>query len=234
MEQWKTIPFEQNYEVSTYGNVRNKETLKVKRLRKDSQGYLRVTLYPSGKTYSVHRLVALTWLESSYEEGLQVDHLNAIKTDNRVENLEWVTLRENLRRIKRRTPCLGENNGMVKLTESDVFNVKYRDISKTNSELAKELGVEVECIRRIRTREQWVHVIDSHLEVEWLEGRLKYSESKFSNLAENKVNEIREFLLKGKGVMDVSRLCGVSRNTVSSIKKRLVSEGTFNDYPTGE
>lgn len=61
MEIWKIIPHEQGYEVSSLGRIRNRITLKIKSLRFDRYGYKRVTLYPSGKTYTIHRLVMLTF-----------------------------------------------------------------------------------------------------------------------------------------------------------------------------
>ena len=61
---WKTIDLEPNYEISDLGEVRNKFTKKVKSLRVDRGGYSRVTLYPSGKTYHIHRLVALAFLKN--------------------------------------------------------------------------------------------------------------------------------------------------------------------------
>lgn len=64
----------------------------------DKDGYLRITLTNNGKrkSYYVHRLVARTYLKD-YDEQLQVNHINGIKTDNRVENLEMVTLKENIK-----------------------------------------------------------------------------------------------------------------------------------------
>ena len=61
----------------------------------DSFGYLTIGLWDKNhkkKTVKIHRLVAFTWLGTS---SLDVNHKNGIKTDNRVENLEWVTRKEN-------------------------------------------------------------------------------------------------------------------------------------------
>ena len=64
----------------------------------DKYGYYRITLSNNGKrkSYYVHRLVARAYLKK-YSDKLQVNHKNGIKTDNRIENLEMVTLQENIK-----------------------------------------------------------------------------------------------------------------------------------------
>ncbi len=60
----------------------------------DNKGYLRYNLWKDGKKYrkSAHRLV---WENFMYETELEIDHINGIKTDNRLENLKPLTTREN-------------------------------------------------------------------------------------------------------------------------------------------
>ena len=61
--------------------------------------YMRVSF--RGKHYFVHRLVALAWVErldTRMAMRLEVDHINGVTTDNRVCNLEWVTVAENRKR----------------------------------------------------------------------------------------------------------------------------------------
>ena len=89
------------YEVSNLGRVRNARTGQVLRPRKVSRGYRKVTLYYKGqqKHCLVHNLVATAFVEG-WREGLQVNHKNGVKTDNRAENLEWVTSSENHRHAR--------------------------------------------------------------------------------------------------------------------------------------
>lgn len=63
----------------------------------DAGGYLKVSLYKQGHETnpSLHRLIGLTFIENP-ENKPQINHINGIKTDCRVVNLEWVTGRENL------------------------------------------------------------------------------------------------------------------------------------------
>ena len=94
---FKPIPgYEGLYSVSddgrVFSHIRNRE-LKPKI---DRYGYKAVTLFKDGKSHctTVHRLVAKAFIPNPFSKRC-VNHINEIKTDNRVENLEWVTVKEN-------------------------------------------------------------------------------------------------------------------------------------------
>ena len=100
-EIWKEITDFPSYEVSDLGHVRNKNTQHMKTTWHDNDGYLKVTLmkFDNGKkSYrkTVHRLVAEAFMGGKHDT-LQVNHINGIKDDNRVTNLEWVTGSENVK-----------------------------------------------------------------------------------------------------------------------------------------
>ena len=101
-EIWKDIlGYEGKYQVSNQGRIKslnynNTSQERVMRLISTKDGYLQVGLHKDGKrkNHLVHRLVAQTFIENPSGKPC-IDHINTIKTDNRVDNLRWATCKEN-------------------------------------------------------------------------------------------------------------------------------------------
>lgn len=97
MKVWKEIKgFEGLYEVSSEGNVKRVNTQLILKPRKHTGGYLTVCLWKDGKpTYRfIHRLVAFAFIKNPNDKR-EVNHKDGVKTNNLLENLEWVSPREN-------------------------------------------------------------------------------------------------------------------------------------------
>lgn len=95
-EIWKPIDgFEDLYEVSSFGKIKSKKNNIILK-QSLSKGYYKVLLTKGNikKTVTVHRLVCNAFIPNT-ENKPCIDHINGVKTDNRVENLRWVTHKEN-------------------------------------------------------------------------------------------------------------------------------------------
>lgn len=100
--------FEELYQVSNLGNVKSLKYGKERILKGGvhSCGYLGVCLYKDKKTHvkKVHKLVAIAFLDHQPDgHRLVIDHVNNIKTDNRLENLQIITQRENTSKDQKNT-----------------------------------------------------------------------------------------------------------------------------------
>lgn len=101
-EIWKDITgYECAYQISSLGRVRSLRSNKVLKNHFGTAGYWRITLCKDGisKRFEVHRLVGKEFI-SNTENNPQINHKDGIKTNNKPENLEWVTLQENIDHAK--------------------------------------------------------------------------------------------------------------------------------------
>ena len=154
--------YEGLYQVSNLGNVKSLRNNKILKSRKNRYGYLYVvfSVNMARKTFSVHGLVAKVFIENK-ENKLEVNHKNGIKTDNRVENLEWCTLQENHRHARDNGLTIaGEKNGSSKLKWEEVEQIRREYIKGSavtgTYGLAKKYNVSQYCIYRIVIGKNWI------------------------------------------------------------------------------
>ena len=147
-----------DYEISKEGKIYSLKNNKRKEIIGfiDKYGYRRVLLYENGKRkrYFVHRLVATKYIPNP-ENKTQVNHKDGNKLNNSVENLEWVTPKENIQHaIKLKLRTAGNN----KLTECQVKEIKLLFKTKSMKEISEIYNVSVSCIKHIHANNTWKNV----------------------------------------------------------------------------
>ena len=165
MEIWKDIKYYEGlYQVSSLGNVKSLvryvnhnygglRIVKERMLKKplDNYGYQIVTLNNNskGKTFKIHQLVAVGFLCHEPNGMITVvDHINNIKTDNRVENLQLITNRENCSKDKKGSSiytgvnwCKRERRWMsyISINKKKVFLGRFTDELEASNAYQKAL-----------------------------------------------------------------------------------------------
>lgn len=160
---WKdVVGYEGIYQVSNFGQVRSLERIDLAKKKRKSK-YLKQCLDPhyfitplsdknkKRKLWKVHRLVAMAFIEKPIGKDF-VNHKNGIKTDNRVDNLEWVTKGENakhsyreLGRIGAMAGRFGKNSPMSKKIYCPTLSIYFGGCK----EAARQLGIFATSISRV-------------------------------------------------------------------------------------
>ena len=128
--------------VTRSGDILSTYSGKKKKLKHqpNGDGYPQIKL--KGKSYKIHRLVASAFIPNP-ESLPQVNHINGIKDDNRVENLEWCNNSQNQIHAwknglqPKRTP----SNAVLTQKEADAIRVEYTESGKSQRYLAKKYEV---------------------------------------------------------------------------------------------
>ncbi len=122
-----------------------------------SDGYVRVSTGETLHQYA-HRII---WsaVHGEIGEGFQIDHLNGIKHDNRILNLDRATHRQNVQRSRLfgLAPC-GEQMQNAKLTAALVRAIRSTRGKKSCAQWAREIGVHPATVRSAREGKSWAHV----------------------------------------------------------------------------
>jgi hypothetical protein len=161
MEIWSKIRDYPNYEISNIGRVKSINYSKERILKlQNMNGYDRVGLSINGVTtlFLVHRLVALAFIDNVNNHSF-INHINGIKNDNRVENLEWCTSTENLNHAlvnNLRIMPNGEKHHNSKLTETQVLEIRKSNLLQ--KELTKLYNVKQPLISAIINGKKWKHI----------------------------------------------------------------------------
>lgn len=146
-EEWRpVVGWENAYRVSNLGRVYGSKGIKS---TFDCHGYRKIAVCRNGKSKSllVHRVVAEAFIGPP--GGLQVNHKNSVRWDNRAENLEYVTHRQNLQLA-----------GVSRLTREQVLEMRALHAAGgvTYAELGRRYGVWHQTARGVIVRDTWKDV----------------------------------------------------------------------------
>lgn len=163
-EKWQAIPKNRMYAVSTLGRVASAAhgVISVLSLCDNGKGYKMVSIKDiKRRNFYVHRLVAQAFIPNPNKHP-EVNHIDGDKSNNRVENLEWVTLQQNRdHAVKTGIILRGEMTPAAKLTSAQVLEIVdiMRSNPKENMEaLGRRYNVNGGTIRKIIHGQRWAHL----------------------------------------------------------------------------
>ena len=176
-EIWRDVKgYENEYSVSNSGKIKSKvriynyNNLSVQRDKQilnpsfDINGYFVVGLCKNGfmRTIKVHRIVAIGFLQNPNNLP-EVNHIDGDKSNNKVENLEWSTSRDNKLhafRLGLMVARKGSDCNLAKLTENDILEIRKISINTTltQREIAEKYGITQQQISKIIRRQRWAHL----------------------------------------------------------------------------
>lgn len=176
-EIWKdVVGFEGYYQVSNLGRVKGLDrvvkyrhrTLSVKGriiVPNFSSRYVSVTMSMAGtkrKQKTIHRMVAIAFVQNP-ENKKEVNHIDGDRSNNRSENLEWCTAKENIAHAFNKGLMgvrKGQKVGIPKLTEDIVIEIRRLHSNKemSNAKIAKKYKIHTGTVADIINRKNWKHI----------------------------------------------------------------------------
>lgn len=176
-EEYKTIPWAKKYKVSNTGKIFSFAKIKlgielvphscVNKRKCGGVLYPYVSIADNNKqikNYNIHRLVAEMFIPNP-ENKKFVNHIDGDKQNNVVNNLEWVTPKENTQHAlknKLLNPPVGERSSSAVYTEPQVLEaIKLLSTGKTNKEVAEITNIDTRAISDIRNKKRWSYLWDT-------------------------------------------------------------------------
>ena len=159
-DNWIKTNRNRHYEVNEDGYVRNSRNGYVLTNSPNNKGYMTVSLGKHMPGQFVHMLVAEAFVPG-YKPGLDVDHKNGKKWDNRAENLEWCTRSENVKRAFEMGLAHGHKSPNAGTPPRKVRIVETGEVFDSQAECARAIGGSVgaisQCVNGTRGKHKGLH-----------------------------------------------------------------------------
>ena len=191
------------------------------------KGYLCVSVYTSNYrsvTLKPHRMVAELFVSNDDPiNKTQVNHIDGNKTNNKVENLEWVTPKQNSRHaVDVLGKGIGETHSKATLTDKEVIEIcdllvkGYR-----NDEISEMKGVKVYIIKQIRRKTTWKHLTQDY----------NFPCGK-SCISDNKVLWVAHRILEGYSTQEIIKLSynTLTKPKINAIKFKRIKPELLQDF----
>lgn len=220
---YKNIPKFEHYLITTSGEVINTITKQKRKLSVNHNGYLFIKLHNKGKQIQpkIHRLVADAFIPN-LENKPFVNHINGIKTDNRVENLEWCTSSENIQHALKLGLIVrkfGENATGSKLSKKNVLFIFKNKGVLTNKELAIKFKVTTSNINLIQNGKSRFDDVKSEftkLEINNIFSKKTLIIKTYKEIYEIKDNKIIKIW---KSTMDIAKEYNLNKSSISEVAR---------------
>ena len=215
-----------DYVVYSDGTIYSKLSNKFLKLSNNGKGYLKVVLCNKGykKQYSVHRIVLSAFVTNLDVTREYVNHIDGCKTNNRLENLEWTTPKENNDHALR----TGLKNISYRATNREVSDDVAHKICKlillnyTNNEIISELKVPNHVVAKIRFGTNYTDIVSQY--------NFSKVRSPRRQLKDTQVVEICLLIKQGFPVKEIQNITNVSQPSIRNILKKIHYTDISKDY----
>ena len=213
MKKYRIIPIaeiEKDYEISKNGYLINKRSGNIIYGSKNKYGYMSIYFSNLKTSFLVHRIIACKFLYNKHEEELQINHKDLNKTNNNIDNLEWVTNKENV--CHSRNNQTYNNADFVFLKDFQIIQL-YKELSNgaSTKEMAEKYKVSESTIMNVKYKRVYKNLLEDFSEIP--------KSNSSTKLTEEEIDIIRKELEAGSKPSEISKKYNIPRLVIIDFKR---------------